>query len=106
MRQKYQIARNGAEALLSIRELAVIDNHLDGVDSSTLGDASFCLLCEETYHDDVIATAIAVGMAELITTLRTPSFFPNHRCANRIAEAVVALYASGGCGGIDLLVDD
>jgi hypothetical protein len=106
MRQKYQIYFNGAGTQLSIKEFAVIDNHLNHVESAMLEDKSFCLLCEETYDNDTIKNSIAFGIANLVTTLRTFNFFPNHLYATKIAEAVVQLYASRGNGKIELIFDD
>lgn len=106
MRQKYQIYLNGAGTQLNIKESAVIDHHLNRVESSMLEDKNFCLLCEERYDNQAIADSIAVGLAELVTTLRTVNFFPNHLYATRIAEAVLQLYASRGKGEIELVFDD
>jgi hypothetical protein len=106
MRQKFQICLDGAGTHLNIREFAVIDKHLNIVESSMLEDKSFCLLCEETYDHATIADSISVGIGDLVTTLRTINFFPNHRYATQIAEAVVKLYASPGDGKIELFFDD
>jgi hypothetical protein len=106
MRQKYQIYLNSSGTQLNIKELAVIDNHLNGVESSMLEAKNFCLLCEETYDNETIKNSIAVGLADLVTHLRTINFFPNHRYATKIAEAVVQLYASSGNGKIEFILDD
>jgi hypothetical protein len=106
MRQKYQIYLDGEGTRLNIKELAIIDNHLNRVESSMLEDKSFCLLCEENYDNATIKNSIAVGIAYLVTTLRTNNFFPNHRYATKIAEAVVDLYASGENAKIELIFDD
>jgi len=106
MRQKFQIYLNGPGTHLNIKELAVIDNHLNSIESSMLEDKSFCLLCEETYDNVAIANSIAVGIGDLVTTLRTINFFPNHQYATKIAEAVVQLYDSPGNGKIELIFDD
>ena len=106
MRQKFQIYLEGAGADLNIRELAVIDNHLNLIDSTMLEDGSFCLLCEETYDKAAIAKSISAGISDLVTTLRTTNFFPNHLYATKIAEAVVKLFSSPGNGKIELFFDD
>lgn len=106
MRQKFQIYLDGAGSDLNIRELAVIDNHLNLIESSMLEDGSFCLLCEETYDKATIAKSISAGIGHLVTTLRTTNFFPNHQYATKIAEAVVKLFASPGNGKIELFFDD
>ena len=106
MRQKFQIYLNGAGTRLNIREFAVIDKHLNIIESSMLEDKSFCLLCEETYDNATIANSISVGIGDLVTTLRTVNFFPNHQYAAKIAEAVVKLYASPNDDKIELFFDD
>ena len=106
MRQKFQIYLNGAGTRLNIREFAVIDKHLNIIESSMLEDKSFCLLCEETYDNATIANSISVGIGDLVTTLRTVNFFPNHQYASKIAEAVVKLYASPKDDKIELFFDD
>lgn len=106
MRQKYQICLNGAGAQLNIKELAVIDNHFNRVKSEELEDKSFCLLCEERYDIEAVRISIALGIADLVTTLRTANFFPNHQYATRIAEAVAHLCASHDDGEIELVFDD
>jgi hypothetical protein len=106
MRQKFQIYLDDAGTHLNIRELAVIDNHLNAIESSMLADESFCLLCEEIYDNAAIENSISVGIGDLVTTLRTLSFFPNHQYATKIAEAVVKLFASPGDGKIELFFDD
>jgi hypothetical protein len=106
MRQKFQIYLDGAGTHLNIREFAVIDKHLNIIQSSMLEDKSFCLLCEETYDNVTIANSISVGIGDLVTTLRTVNFFPNHQYAAKIAEAVVKLYASPNDDKIELFFDD
>ena len=106
MRQKFQIYLDGAGTHLNIREFAVIDKHLNIIESSMLEDKSFCLLCEETYDNATIANSISVGIGDLVTTLRTVNFFPNHQYAAKIAEAVVKLYASPNGDKIELFFDD
>jgi hypothetical protein len=106
VRQKFQIYLDGAGTRLNIREFAVIDKHLNIIESSMLEDKSFCLLCEETYDNATIANSISVGIGDLVTTLRTVNFFPNHQYAAKIAEAVVKLYASPNDDKIELFFDD
>jgi hypothetical protein len=106
MRQKFQIYLDGSGTHLNIREFAVIDKHMNIIESSMLEDKSFCLLCEETYDNATIADSISVGIGDLVTTLRTVNFFPNHQYAAKIAEAVVKLYASPNDGKIELFFDD
>jgi hypothetical protein len=106
MRQKFQIYMDGSGTHLNIREFAVIDRHMNIIESSMLEDKSFSLLCEETYDNAAIADSISSGIGDLVTTLRTVNFFPNHQYAAKIAEAVVKLYASPKDGKIELFFDD
>jgi hypothetical protein len=97
---------NSSGTQLNIKELAIIDNQLDRIESSMIEDKIFCLLCEETYDNAAITDSIAGGLGSLVTALRTINFFPIHRYATKIAEAVVGLYASPGNGKIELVFDD
>jgi len=106
MRQKFQIYLDGAGTHLNIKEFAVIDKHLNIIESSMLEEKGFCLLNEETYDNAAIANSISVGIGDLVTTLRNINFFPNHQYATKIAEAVVKLYASPGDGKVELFFDD
>jgi hypothetical protein len=75
MRQKFQINLDGAGTHLNIREFAVIDKHMNVIESSMLEDDSFRLLCESTYAKADIANSISAGIGDLVTTLRTINFF-------------------------------
>jgi hypothetical protein len=106
MRQKFQIYLDGTGTQLNIREFAVIDKHMNVIESSMLEDDSFRLLCEATYAKADIANSISAGIGDLVTTLRTINFFPNHQYATKIAEAIMRLYASPGDGQVELFFDD
>jgi hypothetical protein len=106
MRQKFEIYLDDAEALLRIRELAVIDNHLNSIKPSMLEDKSFCLLCEMAYDQVTITNSMSAGVSELVMTLRTANFFPNQQYATKIAEAIVKLFDSAGDDRIELFFDD
>jgi hypothetical protein len=106
MRQKFQIYMNGAGTQLNIKELAVIDNHLDIMRSSMLEDKNFSLLSEQSYDNTALVKSISIGIEHLVDTLRTINFFPNHQYAIKIAEAVVELYSSTSDGKIELFFDD
>jgi hypothetical protein len=75
MRPKFQIFMDGAGKRLSIREFAVIDKHMNVIDSSMLEDDSFRLLCEASCAKADIASSISAGIGDLVTTLRTINFF-------------------------------
>jgi hypothetical protein len=106
MRQKFQIYLNGPGTHLNIREFAVIDKHMNIIESSMLEDKSFCLLCEEIYENAAIAHSISGGIGDVVAALRTVNFFPNPQYAAKIAEAVVQLFASSHDGTIELFFDD
>lgn len=106
VRQKFLIYLNGAGTHLNIRELAVIDKHMNPIESSMLEDKNFSLLCEEKYDRVTIGNSISAGIADLVTTLRSDNFFPNREYATKIAEAIVKLCASPGADKIELFFDD
>lgn len=106
MRQKYIISRDIAEDKLHIREYAIIDKNLNKVESSMLLKGDFLFLCEEDYESDIIKGSISSGMNSLVKILRTHNIFPIAPYATKIAESVMALYASHEDGSVELFFDD
>ena len=94
MKQKYSILRDFQNHQLIIREYAELDKEV------------LSLLCEETYADQTIQSEIKSGKESLISTLRTKNLYPPVTYADKIAEAVITLYESGGKESVDLLLDD
>jgi hypothetical protein len=71
-----------------------------------LDKASLTLLCEEIYADETIRSEINTGKASLIKTLRTNNLYPPVIYAEKIADAVMALYRSADQESVDLFFDD
>jgi hypothetical protein len=94
MKQKYLILKNDKRTKLIIREFAELDKEM------------FSFLCEETFDDESITSAIAIGEDALIETLRTKNLFPIGICAKKIAAAVTKMYKSGNDQSFELLFDD
>ena len=94
MKQKYTILKDAQNHQLIIREYAQLDKQV------------LSLLCEESYADERIESVIASGKASLISTLRTKNLYPPVIYAGKIADAVMALYASADQESIDLFFDD
>jgi hypothetical protein len=94
MKQKYSILRDVQNQRLIIREYAELDKDV------------LSLLCEEAYTDLTIQSVIKSGKKSLISTLRTKNLYPPVAYADKIAEAVITLYGSGGKESIDLFFDD
>jgi hypothetical protein len=94
MKQKYTILKDTQNHRLIIREYAEMDK------------AVLSLLCEETYADETIQSEINTGKASLIKTLRTNNLYPPVIYAEKIADAVMALYRSADQESVDLFFDD
>ena len=94
MKQKYSIIKDNENNQLIIREFAELDKE------------KLSLLCEEAYENDLIKTAINSGKDTVISTLRTNNLYPVSKYAQRIADAVIDLYASKDKESVDLLFDD
>ena len=77
-----------------IREYAELDKEI------------FSLLCEETFDDEVVNSAIEKGNHALIATLRTQNLFPIGIYAKEIAAAVTKMYESGDDQPVELFFDD
>lgn len=94
MKQKYLILKDNEKKELIVREFAELDKE------------AFSLLCEETFQDKLIKSAIAKGKEALISTLRTQNMYPIGPFAAKIAEEVIALYQSKDTDSIELFFDD
>jgi hypothetical protein len=94
MKQKYTILKNDEKTAIIIRESAELDKEI------------FSLLCEETFEDETVKSAIAKDKATLIKTLRTQNLFPLGIYAEKIAEAVTKMYESGDDQPIELIFND
>ncbi len=94
MKQKYAILKNDEKSGIIIREFAELDKEI------------FSLLCEETFEDETVKTAIAKDKDTLIKTLRTQNLFPLGIYAEKIAEAVTKMYESGDDQPVELLFND
>ena len=94
MKQKYLILKNDEKTKLIIREFAELDKEM------------FTFLCEETFDDESVRSAIAIGEDALIAKLRTKNLFPIGIYAKDIAAAVIKMYESGNDQSVELLFDD
>ncbi|MBS3759040.1 MAG: hypothetical protein KGY61_10300 [Desulfobacterales bacterium] len=104
MRQKYEMIKDKALKKLKIREYAVIDKRLKNVSTSMLLPEDYALLHEETYDSKHIQSAISNGMIDLVSTLRTPVFFPDANHIAMIAESVIKLYDAKGRNTVELIL--
>lgn len=97
MKQKYTILKNNEKKALIIREFAELNKE------------TLSLLCEQTYDEKIITSAIAKGKRSLISKLRTQSMFPPAAYAEKIAESVMDLYSSPNSDSnqsVELFFDD
>jgi len=94
MKQKYLILKNDEKTKLIIREFAELDKDM------------FTFLCEETFDDESVKSAIAIGEDALIATLRTKNLFPIGIYAKELAAAVTKMYESGNDQSVELIFDD
>jgi len=94
MKQKYLILKDEEKTRLVIREYAELDKEI------------FSLLCEETFDDEVVKSAIEKGKNGLIAALRTQNLFPIGLYAEEIAAAVTKMYESGDDQPVELFFDD
>jgi hypothetical protein len=94
MKQKYLILKNDEKNKLIIREFAELDKEM------------FTFLCEETFDDASVRSAIAIGEDALIAKLRTKNLFPIGIYAKELAAAVTKMYESGNDQSVELIFDD
>jgi hypothetical protein len=94
MKQKYEILMDTANKQLIIREHAELDKDL------------MSLLCEESFDQARIKSAIAAGKEALVAALRTHNLYPPGIYADKIADAVVELFAAKSSEPVELYFDD
>jgi hypothetical protein len=80
MKQKFSLLRDTQKNILSIKEYAELDKEI------------LSLLCEESYSDEIIRTAIAQSEQDLISAIRTHNMYPPKIYVLKIAEAIRELY--------------
>ena len=94
MKQKYAILKNDEKTGIIIREFAELDKEI------------FSFLCEETFNDEIVKSAIEKGQEALIQTLRTQNLFPLGIYAKEIAAVVKKMYETGDDQPVELIFDD
>ena len=94
MRQKYTILKDDDSQKLIIKEFAELDKEV------------MSLHCEETYESKEIKSAIKKDKDSLISILRTNNLYPPNIYAEKIADAVMALYESKDQDSVELFFDD
>jgi hypothetical protein len=94
MKQKYAIIRDDEQKTLVVREYAELDKEM------------MSLLCEETYPQATIQTAIKQGIQSVINVIRTNNMYPPTMFAQAIAEAITGILAKGGNPSAELFFDD
>jgi hypothetical protein len=94
MKQRFSISRNTGGETIVIKEYAELDK---GV---------YSLLCEESYAVEAIEAALAKGPRQVITLLRTESFFPTSYFAEKLSASLDAYLQSGASDPVKIEVDD
>ncbi len=94
MKQKYAIIRDDDQLKLIVREYAELDKEM------------MSLLCEETYDQDAIVTALKNGRQAVIDAIQTNNMYPPTIFAEPIAKAIEGLFEEGGNSSAELFFDD
>ena len=94
MKQKYLILKNDEKNELIIKEFLEINKEM------------FSLVCEETYDNNDIKSAIAKGKKHLVSVLRTNNMYPIWLYADKLAESIITMYGTEHKEPIKLLFDD
>jgi hypothetical protein len=94
MKQKFSLIRDTQKDRLIIKEYAELDKEI------------LSLLCEESYPDETIKTAINQGVQSLIAVIRTHNMYPPKIYAEKIATAIGGMYIDDGNPTVDLFLDD
>lgn len=106
MRQKFLIHKDNKKMELTIKEFANLDREIRGREIIKVDKEIFSFLCEETYEDKKLQSAIKKGKEDLIAELRTDNMFPIGSYAEIIAESIIGLYDSKENSTVEILFDD
>jgi len=94
MKQKYVISRDTEKKELVIKEYAELDKDI------------LTLVCEETYSDKNIESAIRKSREALLFVIRTEKLYPPVLVADNIAASVIRIYDSKNNQFEELFFDD
>ncbi len=94
MKQKYLLLKNSQDSGLVIKELAELEKGI------------FSVVYEEKYDGDTIVSAMETEQEELMSVLRTSTFYPNRVCAEKIADGIADLYGAEDKESVEVLFND
>ncbi len=106
MKQKYHIRKDVEAKTLLIQEFAVLTANTGKQKYPDIQGDDYSLLCEQSYSAREVKSATSTGKDDLILLLRNRHFYPIGTYMNRIADAVMGMYASKGEQREDLIFDD
>jgi hypothetical protein len=106
MKQKYHIRKDVKAKTLLIQEFAVLNANTGKQKYPDIQGDDYSLLCEQHYSSREVKSATSTGKDDLILLLRNRHFYPIGTYMNRIADAVMGMYASKGEQHEDLIFDD
>ncbi len=95
MKHKYSMIKDTEKKQLILKEYGELDKEM------------MSFLCEASYDDEKIRSAIENGKSSLIETLRTENMYPPNLYADKIADAVFNLYQGNSEGqSVEITFDD
>ena len=106
MKQKYHIRKDDKAKTLLIQEFAVLTANTGKQKYPEIQGDDYSLLCQQSYSAREVKSATSTGKDDLILLLRNRHFYPIGTYMNRIADAVMGMYASKGEQREDLIFDD
>ena len=106
MKQKYHIRKDVKAKTLLIQEFAVLNANTGKQKYPDIQGDDYSLLCEQRYSASEVKSATSTGKDDVILLLRNRHFYPIGTYMNRIADAVMGMYASKGEQHEDLIFDD
>jgi hypothetical protein len=106
MKQKYHLRKNDKEKTLLIQEFAVLTANTGKQKYPEIQGDDYSLLCQQSYSAREVKSASSAGKDDLILLLRNQHFFPIGAYMEKIADAVMGMYASKGEQHEDLIFDD
>lgn len=106
MIQKFLIARDQENSVLTIEEFAILDGVTKNIDLQNLKEDPFSFVCKAEYDSKKIEAALSQGKQAVISSIRTHNMYPIGNYAEAIADSITGLFESDGSEPVEVLFND
>ena len=106
MIQKFLIARDQENSIVTIKEFAILDGMTKNIDLENLKEDPFSFVCKAEYDSKEIEAALSKGKQAIISSIRTRNMYPIGDYAEAIADSISDLFESGSSDSVEVLFND